>query len=52
MKPRAGDADLWIKILEELHSLAARDVAVEVESVKAHRTMKEKEDVALWEVRH
>ena len=36
--PKAGDADLWIKIWEELHSLAARDIVVEVEHVEAHRT--------------
>ena len=38
IKPRAGDADLWIKVWEELRRLAARDVVVEVEHVKAHRT--------------
>ena len=36
IKPKAGDADLWIKVWEELHRLAARDVVVEVEHVKAH----------------
>ena len=25
MDPKAGDADLWIKMWEELHRLAARD---------------------------
>ena len=38
IKPGAGDADLWIKIWDELHSLAARDVTVEVKHVKAHCT--------------
>ena len=33
--PQAGDADLWGEIWEELHSLAAGDVVVEVEHVKA-----------------
>ena len=33
---------LWIKIWEELHRLAARDIVVEVECVKAHRTKKRK----------
>ena len=33
IKPRAGDADLSIKIWEELHRLTARDVTVEVEHV-------------------
>ena len=48
-KPRAGDADLWIKIWEELHSLAARDMAVEVEHVKAHRTKKDKTEISYFE---
>ena len=49
IKPRAGDADLWIKIWEELHSLAARDTTVEVEHVKAHRTEKEKTNMSQFE---
>ena len=40
IKPRAGDADLWIKIWEELHNLVSRDIVVEVEHVKAHRNLK------------
>ena len=36
--PRAGDADLWIKIWAELHGLVERGILVEVEHVKAHRT--------------
>ena len=43
IKPRAVDADLWIKIWEELRELVKRGVLVEVEHVKAHRTKKEKE---------
>ena len=43
INPRAGDAVLWIKIWEELHSLAVRHIPVEVEHVKAHRTKKEQE---------
>ena len=35
--PKAGDAGLWIKIWEELHRLAARDIVVEVGHIKAHR---------------
>ena len=42
VNPKAGDAELWIKIWEELHSLAARDIVVEVEHAKAHRTQKAK----------
>ena len=41
IKPRAGDADLWIKIWEEVHELVKRGILVEVERVKAHRTKKE-----------
>ena len=49
IKPQAGDADLWIKIWEELHSLAARGMAVEVEHVKAHRTKKDKKKMSRFE---
>ena len=37
---------MWIEIWQELHNLAARDITVEVEHVKAHCTKKEG-DVAL-----
>ena len=37
---------VWIKIWEELHLLAAREIVVEVEHVKAHRTKKEKKDMS------
>ena len=40
--PKAGDADLWIKIWEELHNIAAGDILVELKHVKAHRTKREK----------
>ena len=40
VKPRVRDADLWIKILEELHGLVLRDILVEVEHDEAHRTKK------------
>ena len=43
IKPRAGDAELWITSREELHELLKRGILVEVEHVKAHRTEKEKE---------
>ena len=49
IKPRAGDADLWIKIWEELRSLAARDITVEVEHAKSHRTKKEKKEMSHFE---
>ena len=48
IKPKAGDADLWIKIGEALHCLAERCILVEVEHVKAHRTKKEK-DISHYE---
>ena len=44
--PKAGDADLWIEIWEELHKIAARDIVVEVEHVKAK---KEKKDMSHFE---
>ena len=43
IKPRAGDADLWIKTREELHELVKRGISVEVAHAKAHRTKKQKE---------
>ena len=46
IKPRAGDDDLWIKIWEDLLRLAARDIVVEVEHVKAHRTKKDKKEMS------
>ena len=49
IKPKAGDADLWIKIWEELHLLAARHMVVEVEHVKAHRTRKEKREMSSFD---
>ena len=49
MNPKAGDADLWIKIWEELLNLAEGDVLVEVEHVKAHRTKTEKKDMSHFE---
>ena len=41
IKPRAGGADLR-KNWEELHGLVERHILVEVEHVKAHRTIKGK----------
>ena len=45
IEPRAGDADLWIKNWEELHSLVERGILVEVGHVKAHRTKKRKRKI-------
>ena len=33
--PKAGDADVWIKMWEELHRLTSREILIEVEHVKA-----------------
>ena len=44
-QPRAGDADLWIKIWEEQPDLAGRSISVEVEHVKVHRTKEEKKEM-------
>ena len=49
MNPKACDAGLWINSWEELHRLAARDIAVEVEHVKAHRTRKDKKEMPHFE---
>ena len=39
-RPKAGHADLWIKIWEELQHLTSKELLVEVEHVEAHRTEK------------
>ena len=41
--PKAGDAHLWTKTWEELQLLTTKEVFVEVEHVKAHRTKDKKE---------
>ena len=46
IKPKAGDA---VKIWEELHFLAAREIVVEVDRVKAHRTKKDKKEMLRFE---
>ena len=45
----AGDADLWIIVWEELHRLTSRDLLIEVEHVKAHRTKKDKKEMSHFE---
>ena len=47
--PKAGDADLWVKICEELHVLRSQENWVEVERVKAHRTKKDEEETSQFE---
>ena len=49
INPKAGDADLWIEIWEDLHFLAETGILVEVEHVKAHRTKKEKKEMSKYE---
>ena len=47
--PKAGDADLRIKIWEELHLLTSQETLVEVEHVEAHRTEKDKKEMSHFE---
>ena len=47
--PNAGDADLWIKIWEELHLSASKEILVEVEHVEAHRREKDKKEMSQFE---
>ena len=49
IKPGAGDADLWMKMWEELHELVKRGILVEVAHVKAHRTKKGKDKMTQFE---
>ena len=44
--PKAGDADLWIKISEALHRLVSKEMLVEVERVQAHRTKNDKKEMS------
>ena len=46
---KAGDADLWIKILEELHQLTSKQILVEAELVKAHRTVQDRMEMSQFE---
>ena len=48
INPKAGDADLWIKIWEVLR-LLSKEILVEVERVKAHRTKKDKKEMSQFE---
>ena len=47
--PKARDADLWIKIWEVLHLLMSKEILVEVEHVKAHRTKMDKQGMSHFE---
>ena len=47
--PKTGDADLWMKIWEELHLLRSKEILVDVKHVKAHRTKKDKEEMSQFE---
>ena len=46
--PQAKDADLWILVREEVRSVHQEGMLLEVEHVKAHRSKKEKKDMALF----
>ena len=46
---KAGDAGLWIKIWEELHLSTPKELLVEVEHVKAHRTGKDEKEMSHFE---
>ena len=45
----SGDADLWIKIWEELHFLVSKEILAGVEHFKAHRTKKDKKYMSHFE---
>ena len=47
--PKACDADLWIKIWDELHFPVLEEISVEVEHVTAHSTKKDKRDMSQFE---
>ena len=49
LDPKTGDADLWIKMLEELQLLASREISVEVEHVKAHRAKNDKKEMSCFD---
>ena len=46
--PQAKDADLWILVREEVSRIHQESMLLEVEHVKAHRSKKEKKDMALF----
>ena len=52
IKPRAGDADLWIQIWEELHSLAERYFGRSKACKGAPHEEKKEKYVAVCEVCH
>ena len=41
--PKAGDADFWIKIWEELHLPVSKETLVDIEHVQAQRAKNKKE---------
>ena len=47
--PKAGDADRWINFWEELHQRRSKEILVEAEHDKAHRTKKGKEEMTQFE---
>ena len=49
MDPNAKDVDLWILIWEEVHRVHQEGTILEVERFEAHCTMKEKQEMTLFE---
>ena len=47
--PKTRDAGLWIQNLEELQLSASKEMLVEVEHAKAHRTEKDKKEMTQFE---
>ena len=47
--PRAEDADLWMAIVEDLNDIHAKEILIEFEHVKAHRTEKEWQQMSFFE---
>ena len=47
--PKAKDADMWILILEEVHTLHKECTLLEAEHVKAHRSKKETQEMTIFD---
>ena len=47
--PEAGDAHLWITIWEGLQLSTSKEILMEVEHVKAHRTEKDEKEMSHFE---
>ena len=49
MVRKQKDADLWIAIWEESNKLRSKEILIENQHVKAHRTEKEKQQMSLFD---